>query len=317
MYDGVGGEERPLEGVDPAQCVAPQGPGRPATSVRATQPGDEDGQGHVQETARPDVHRCAPARLRRARLPDRRRRRTVPRWRRPSAGPRSWTPADHERDSSFESHAVATGGRARGGRRVGGRERIAARRRPGRPAPAIERQWWTLVAVCGATFMLLVDITIVQVALPTMQRSLHASFSDLQWVISAYALSMSALILTQGSLADRFGRKRIFIIGLAVFTLASLACGLARSPSELIAARAVQGIGGAAMFATSLALIAQDFQGSARSAAIAVWGATVGRCGGHRPARRRRPHERLRLAVDLLRERPHRGADPPRQPCAW
>jgi EmrB/QacA subfamily drug resistance transporter len=139
-----------------------------------------------------------------------------------------------------------------------------------------ERHWWTLVAVCGATFMLLVDITIVQVALPTMQRSLHASFSDLQWVISAYALSMSALILTQGSLADLFGRKRIFMMGLAVFTLASLACGMARSPSVLIAARSVQGIGGAAMFATSLALIAQDFEGSARSAAIAVWGATVG-----------------------------------------
>ena len=143
-------------------------------------------------------------------------------------------------------------------------------------AGATERHWWTLVAVCGATFMLLVDITIVQVALPTLQRSLHASFSDLQWVISAYALSLSAVILTQGSLADRFGRKRIFIIGVAVFTLASLACGMAHSPAQLIAARAVQGIGGAGMFATSLALIGQDFQGSARSAAIAVWGATVG-----------------------------------------
>ncbi len=139
-----------------------------------------------------------------------------------------------------------------------------------------ERHWWTLVAVCGATFMLLVDITIVQVALPTLQRSLHASFSDLQWVISAYALSLSAVILTQGSLADRFGRKRIFIIGVTVFTLASLACGLAHSPAELIGARAVQGIGGAGMFATSLALIGQDFQGAARSSAIAVWGATVG-----------------------------------------
>jgi EmrB/QacA subfamily drug resistance transporter len=139
-----------------------------------------------------------------------------------------------------------------------------------------ERQWWTLTAVCGATFMLLVDITIVQVALPTMQRSLHASFNDLQWVISAYALSLSALILTQGALADLFGRKRIFMVGLAVFTLASLACGLSRTPSALIAARALQGVGGAAMFATSLALIGQDFQGSARSAAIAVWGATVG-----------------------------------------
>ena len=143
-------------------------------------------------------------------------------------------------------------------------------------AGGVDRHWRTLIAVCGATFMLLVDITIVQVALPTMQRSLHASFSDLQWVISAYALSLSALILTQGALADRFGRKRIFMIGLALFTLASLACGLSHTPAELIASRALQGVGGAAMFATSLALIAQDFQGSARSAAIAAWGATVG-----------------------------------------
>ncbi len=139
-----------------------------------------------------------------------------------------------------------------------------------------ERHWWTLFAVCGATFMLLVDITIVQVALPTMQRSLHASFSDLQWVISAYALSLAALILTQGALADKFGRKRIFVFGLTVFTLASAACGLSHTPAELIASRAVQGVGGAAMFATSLALIGQDFQGKARASAIAVWGATVG-----------------------------------------
>jgi len=144
------------------------------------------------------------------------------------------------------------------------------------PTDGMERRWWTLIAVCGATFMLLVDVTIVQVALPTMQRSLHASFSDLQWVISAYALSLSSVILTQGALADRFGRKRIFVLGLVVFTLASLACGLAGSPGELIGARAVQGIGGAAMFATSLALIGQDFHGSERSAAIAAWGATVG-----------------------------------------
>ena len=149
----------------------------------------------------------------------------------------------------------------------------------GAPAPGAagdDRRWWTLVAVCGATFMLLVDVTIVQVALPTMQRSLHASFTDLQWVISAYALTLSALLLTQGSLADRFGRKRVFMAGLVVFTLSSLACGLATSAGMLIGARAVQGIGGAGMFATGLALIGQDFQGRERGSAIAVWGATVG-----------------------------------------
>jgi len=133
-----------------------------------------------------------------------------------------------------------------------------------------------LIAVCGATFMLLVDVTIVQVALPTMQRQLHASFADLEWVISAYALALAALILTQGSLADRFGRKRIFVVGLAVFTLASLLCGLADSATFLIVGRAIQGVGGAAMFATSLALIGQDFRGPERGTAIAAWGATVG-----------------------------------------
>jgi EmrB/QacA subfamily drug resistance transporter len=140
----------------------------------------------------------------------------------------------------------------------------------------LDRRWWTLIAVCGATFMLLVDVTIVQVALPTMQRQLHASFSDLEWVISAYALSLASLILTQGTLADRFGRKRIFIAGLTIFTLASLVCGLADSATFLIVGRAVQGIGGAAMFATSLALIGQDFSGKERGTAIAAWGATVG-----------------------------------------
>jgi len=138
------------------------------------------------------------------------------------------------------------------------------------------RPWWTLVAVCGATFMLLVDVTIVQVALPTIQHSLHASFADLEWVISAYAVGLSALILTQGSLADRFGRKWIFMAGVAVFTLASLACGLANTATTLITARAVQGVGGAAMFATSLALIGQEFHGAKRSTAIAAWSATVG-----------------------------------------
>jgi EmrB/QacA subfamily drug resistance transporter len=124
--------------------------------------------------------------------------------------------------------------------------------------------------------MLLVDVTIVQVALPTIQRHLHASFTDLQWVIDAYALALAALILTWGAISDRFGRKRIFITGLAVFTASSLLCGLAQSINILIWSRALQGVGGAAMFATGLALIAQDFQGPARGKAIAAWAATVG-----------------------------------------
>ena len=138
------------------------------------------------------------------------------------------------------------------------------------------RRWWTLGAVCVATFMLLIDITIVNVALPDIARDLGSSFADLQWVVDAYALSLASLLLTAGSLADLFGRKRIFIVGLSLFTLSSLLCGLATSPSFLTWARAAQGIGGAAMFATSLALLAAAFRGPERGTAFGIWGATIG-----------------------------------------
>jgi EmrB/QacA subfamily drug resistance transporter len=147
------------------------------------------------------------------------------------------------------------------------------------PVPTAGRRratGWTLIAICAGTFMLLVDVTIVQVALPRIQRDLHAGFTDLQWVIDAYALTLSALILTSGTLADRVGRKRVFIGGLGLFTLASLLCGLSNDVTLLIFARGLQGFGGAAMFATSLALIAQEFRGPERAGAIAAWGATVG-----------------------------------------
>ena len=140
----------------------------------------------------------------------------------------------------------------------------------------LERRWWTLLAVCGASFMLLIDITIVQVALPTIQRHLGGSFTDLQWVIDAYALTLAAFILTFGSLADRFGRKTVFVGGVVLFTSASVVCGAANSAALLIGARALQGFGGAAMFATGLALIGQEFQGLERGKAIAAWSATVG-----------------------------------------
>ncbi len=137
-------------------------------------------------------------------------------------------------------------------------------------------RWWTLGAVCVATFMLLLDITIVNVALPDIARDLRTSFSDLQWVIDAYALSLAALLLTAGSLADLFGRRLVFLAGLGVFTAASVLCALAGSPLMLELARALQGVGGAAMFATSLALLAATFQGRERGTAFGVWGATTG-----------------------------------------
>lgn len=135
---------------------------------------------------------------------------------------------------------------------------------------------WTLAAACVATFMLLLDITVVNVALPEIQHDLGASFSDLQWVIDAYALTLAAFLLTAGSAADRIGRRRVFVVGLAVFTLSSLACGLAGSPLTLILARGLQGVGGAVLFATSLALLAEEFTGRERGTAFGVWGATTG-----------------------------------------
>src|ERR671938_1354224 len=97
----------------------------------------------------------------------------------------------------------------------------------------MHRKWWTLLAVSVATFMLLLDITVVNTALPSIRRDLGASFTDLQWVIDAYALTLAALVLTAGSLADRLGRRRIFAAGLLIFSLASLMCGLAADPTFL------------------------------------------------------------------------------------
>jgi EmrB/QacA subfamily drug resistance transporter len=138
------------------------------------------------------------------------------------------------------------------------------------------RKWWTLLATCVAMFMLLLDITIVNVALPDIQRDLGASFSDLQWVIDAYALTLASLLLTAGSLGDRLGRRRVFAWGFGVFTAASLLCGLSTDPTMLNIFRAVQGIGAAGMLATTLALIAQEFHGPERATAFGIWGATIG-----------------------------------------
>lgn len=149
-------------------------------------------------------------------------------------------------------------------------------RSPGSLSLLMDKKWWTLIAVCAGTFMLLLDVTIVVVALPQIQTALNASFSDVQWVIDAYALTLASLLLTTGVLADRYGRRRLFTIGLIIFTLGSLTCGLAQSPIMLIVSRSGQGVGGAIVFATSLALLAQSFRGKDRGVAFGIWGAITG-----------------------------------------
>jgi EmrB/QacA subfamily drug resistance transporter len=140
----------------------------------------------------------------------------------------------------------------------------------------MDKKWWTLIAVLAGTFMLLLDVTIVIVAQPEIQTALHASLGDVQWVVDAYALTLAALLLTSGVLADRYGRKLLFQIGLAVFTAGSLLCGLAQNPGMLIASRSFQGIGGAIMFAVSLALLGHSFRGKDRGVAFGAWGAVAG-----------------------------------------
>ena len=139
-----------------------------------------------------------------------------------------------------------------------------------------EQKWWTLIAVCTGIFILLLDVTIVNVALPDIRSDLDARLSGLQWVMDAYALTLAALLLTAGSLADLYGRRRIFAIGIALFLVGSVACGAAQDIGLLIAARGFQGIGGAAMFATGLALLASAYQGRDRGVAFGAFGATTG-----------------------------------------
>jgi EmrB/QacA subfamily drug resistance transporter len=133
------------------------------------------------------------------------------------------------------------------------------------------RKWWTLGAVALGLFMIMLDNTIVNVALPSMQRDLGIAVSELEWIVSAYALTFAVLMLTGGKLADLFGRRRIFIVGLAIFTLSSLACGLAGSAPALIGARAVQGVGAALMNPATLSIITATFPPGERGRAIGIW----------------------------------------------
>ena len=135
---------------------------------------------------------------------------------------------------------------------------------------------WTLLAMCVSTFMISLDLTIVNVALPMMQRELHMAPGDLEWVISAYSLSLAAFVPVGGALGDRFGRKRLFLIGMAVFALGSIACALSWSGGALIASRAIQGVGGAAMLALTLSIITETFPAATRAGAIGTWAAIGG-----------------------------------------
>jgi EmrB/QacA subfamily drug resistance transporter len=133
------------------------------------------------------------------------------------------------------------------------------------------RKWWTLAAVAFGLFMIMLDNTVVNVALPSIQRDLGVGLSELEWIVAGYALTFAALMLIGGKLADLFGRRLIFVVGLGVFTAASLACGLATSGDVLIGARIVQGVGAALMNPATLSIISATFPPHQRGAAIGIW----------------------------------------------
>src|SRR5213592_2628604 len=133
------------------------------------------------------------------------------------------------------------------------------------------RKWWTLAAMCFALFMIMLDNTVVNVALPSIQDDLHASISSLEWTVNAYTLTFAVLLVTGGRLGDIFGRRRMFLFGVVVFALSSAAIGLAPGQAWLIAGRAVQGIGAAFMMPGTLSIISNTFPPEERGRAIGTW----------------------------------------------
>src|SRR5512133_250210 len=143
-------------------------------------------------------------------------------------------------------------------------------------ASAARREWLTLLAMCFGLFMIMLDNTIVNVALPSIQRDLHASPETLAWTVNAYVVPFAAFILLGGKLGDRFGRRRMFVVGLAIFTLASAACALSSTAGALVAARAIQGTGAALMNPLSLSILVATFPRERLPAAIGVWAGISG-----------------------------------------
>src|SRR5919202_1700230 len=145
-----------------------------------------------------------------------------------------------------------------------------------RDTGADQRKWWVLVAMVFGLFMPMLDNLVVNVALPTIQRELGAGVSGLQWIIDAYTLTFASFMLTGGALGDLYGRKRFFMGGLLLFTSGSMLCGLSNTTEQLIASRAVQGLGAALLLPGSLSIITATFSGRERGAAIGIWAAISG-----------------------------------------
>ncbi|PLT48056.1 putative integral membrane efflux protein [Paenibacillus pasadenensis] len=146
-----------------------------------------------------------------------------------------------------------------------------------------ERRWWALGAVCLGLFMALLDVTIVNVALPAISSDLQTNFSGLEWIVNAYTLVFAVVLVPASRLGDIFGRKTLFMLGIAVFTIGSLLCGLSGGIAMLNMSRGIQGLGASAMMPLSLAIISATFSGKQRGIAIGVWGGVSGLATGIGP----------------------------------
>ena len=168
------------------------------------------------------------------------------------------------------------------------------------------RTAWTFVITAIAVFMAALDNLVVTTALPVIRADFAATLPELEWMVNAYTLTFAVLLLTGAALGDRFGRKRMFIIGLAIFTAGSTAAALSSTSSELIIARAIQGIGGAILTPLSLTILSAAVSPERRAVALGAWGGIAGSRHRHRSPGRWRHRRRPRLAVDLLGQRPDR-----------
>ena len=164
------------------------------------------------------------------------------------------------------------------------------------------RRWWTLAVLCLSLLVIGLDNTILNVALPTLQRDLDASSSQLQWIVDVYMLVFAGVLLTAGSLGDRFGRKRALTLGLVVFGLGSLGSALATSPELLIAMRGLMGVGGAFIMPSTLSILTATFPAHERGKAIGIWAGVSGHRDRDRPGRRRLADRARRLELDLPRQ---------------
>ncbi len=138
------------------------------------------------------------------------------------------------------------------------------------------RHWTTLLVTCVATFLVPLDVTIIAVALSDIGHDLHSSFTQLQWIVNTYNIAYTTVLMAAGTLADRFGRRKVFVLGLVFFAITSLLCGLASNAPLLILARAIQGIGAGIMLITAVAILSHQYQGAERAAAFGIWGVFIG-----------------------------------------